>query len=112
MRVAKKINISRVVEYDENGKPLSNDACYLSWQDFYADAEAIKYSGICDNLMIVMLSMSSLVGLLILEFAVPLILKKGKTVGKLIMHIGLLGTDRVKSAHGSFCSGGDRAFCY
>lgn len=88
--------IACVVEYDENGKPLSNDACYLSWQDFYADAEAVKYSGICDNLMIVMLSMSSLVGLLILEFAVPLILKKGKTVGKLIMHIGLLGTDRVK----------------
>ena len=82
--------------YDEYGEVDENSSCYLAWKEFYEDEEALALRSKCDNLVIVMLSTSSLIALLISEFAVPLIFKNGQTLGMKIMHVGVIGTDRIR----------------
>ena len=82
--------------YDENGVADETSACWLAWEDFYQDEEAVAMRAKCDNLIIVMLSSSALIALLISEFAVPLLFKNGQTLGMKIMHTGVIGNDRIK----------------
>ncbi len=87
--------ISCEIKYD-NGEIVAGDPCYASWQEFYKDSEAVKLSQTCDNLMLVILSVGSLLAVLIVEFVVPLLFKNGQTLGKKIMHIALMGNDGIK----------------
>ena len=86
-----------VIEYNEDGSIKEDDPCYLNWKAFNADEEAMYYRTKCDNLMLLMLSSSTFLAVIILEFILPLIFKNGRTLGSLLMHIGLIRSDGVKA---------------
>ncbi len=58
--------------------------------------EAIEAYNMTVNLALIITSLSILVSYLLLEFAVPMILKNGQTVGKKVFGIGLVRQDCVK----------------
>ena len=58
--------------------------------------EAIEAYNMTVNLALIITSVSILVAYLLLEFAVPMILKNGQTVGKKVFGIGLVRQDCVK----------------
>lgn len=58
--------------------------------------EAVEAYNMTVNLALVITSLSILVSYLLLEFAVPLILKNGQTIGKKVFGIGLVRQDCVK----------------
>lgn len=60
------------------------------------DEEAIKVYGLVINLTLVITSVSILAAVMIGEFAVPLLLKNGQTVGKKIFGIGVMMTNGTK----------------
>ena len=60
------------------------------------DEEAIRLYATIMNLSLVILSCSILLSYLVLEFAVPLALKNGQTIGKKIFSIALMRSDCVK----------------
>ena len=60
------------------------------------DEECITLYATIMNLSLIILSFSILLGYLILEFAVPLILKNGQTLGKKIFSIAIVRSDCVK----------------
>ena len=61
--------------------------------------EAVEAYNMTVNLALVITSLSILAAYLLLEFAVPLIMKNGQTVGKKVFGIGLVRTDCVRVAH-------------
>ncbi len=60
------------------------------------DQPAMHAYSMMVNLTLVITTVSILLGYLILEFAVPLLLKNGQTLGKKIFGIGVIRTDGVK----------------
>lgn len=63
---------------------------------FSEDTDAIYYFNMIVRLTITIASISILLGYLALEFAVPLFLKEGRTLGKKIFGIGLMRTHGVR----------------
>ncbi len=61
--------------------------------------EAIEAYNMTVNLALVITSLSILAAYLLLEFAVPMVLKNGQTVGKKVFGIGLVRTDCVRVSH-------------
>lgn len=69
------------------------DAAY---QALTEDEEAMKAYNMVTSLMMLIVSLGILGGYLILEFAVPMWLKNGQTIGKKIFGIALMRVDGVK----------------
>lgn len=69
------------------------DAAY---QALIADQEAMHAYDMAVNLMLLMTTVGILLAILVLEFAVPLLLKNGQTVGKKVFGLGLVRTDGVR----------------
>ena len=67
-----------------------------AYAEFTKDADAIYYFNMVIWLTIVIVSISILLGYLALEFAVPLFLKEGRTLGKKIFGIGLMRTHGIR----------------
>ncbi len=65
-------------------------------KEFSADERLKKADAAVTNTVILMISMSFLLSYLILEFAVPLFLKNGQTLGKKIFSVALMRDDFVK----------------
>lgn len=61
-----------------------------AYEEFSKDTDAIYNFNMIIRLTITIASISILIGYLALEFAVPLLLKEGRTVGKKIFGIGLM----------------------
>ncbi len=61
-----------------------------------ADGEAAKTFSLVVNLTVVIVSVSLLLGFMLLEFAVPLLLGNGQTLGKKIFGVCLVRSDGVK----------------
>lgn len=60
------------------------------------DQQAMHAYSMMVNLTLVITSISILVGYLILEFAVPMLLRNGQTLGKKIFGIGVMRTDGIR----------------
>ena len=84
------------IQFTEKGEVVSNDPCYAAMNSFAKDEEAVRYSDLCDTLVLMILSVSCLIGVVIIDFVIPLLFKNGQTLGKKIMHIGLIGNDGIK----------------
>ena len=63
---------------------------------FSEDPRAVNSTNLVMNLTLMIVTLSFLISYLILEFAVPLFLKNGQTVGKKIFGIALMRDDGVK----------------
>ncbi|MBE6978337.1 MAG: RDD family protein [Ruminococcaceae bacterium] len=63
---------------------------------FAADKEAVHAYNMLTSLSVVIVSISALVACLVLEFAVPMALKNGQTVGKKIFGLGVMRAHGVK----------------
>lgn len=81
---------------DEAGNYDENDSCLLAQKSFNEDEDAVKYNLECNNLMLLMLSISSLLAVLLSEFVVPILIPNNKTIGYWSMHIGLISKECVK----------------
>ena len=66
------------------------DLYNAAYADFSQDTDAIYNFNMIVRLTITIASISVLLGYLVLEFAVPLFLKEGRTLGKKIFGIGLM----------------------
>jgi len=62
----------------------------------YKDTELMGLRTLVTNLMLIIATFSVLVSVLVLEFAVPLILKNGQTVGKKVFSLGVVRVDSVQ----------------
>ena len=69
------------------------DAAY---QALIADQDALRYYNLVVNQSLLMVTFGLLAAILVLEFAVPLWLGNGQTVGKKIFSLGLIRTDGVR----------------
>lgn len=67
-----------------------------AYEEFSKDTDAIYNFNMIIRLTITIASISILIGYLALEFAVPLLLKEGRTVGKKIFGIGLMRAHGVR----------------
>ncbi len=97
-------------EYDLDREAIA-DAAYSELSDetraqveaanaaLAADSEALYAYGMVTQLMLIIVSFGVLGGHIALEFAVPLLLKDGRTIGKKIFGVGLMRTDGVKIGH-------------
>lgn len=74
--------------YDERYKAAN--------EEYSHDEEAIKEFSLIINLSLIIISMGILFAVLITEFAIPLLLKNGQTVGKKVFAIGLVKNNCVK----------------
>ncbi len=72
---------------------LNYDQAYTA---FSSDEELVYAYNMSVSLMLVMISVSLLVGTVAVEFVVPLFLKNGQTVGKKIFGLALIRTDGIK----------------
>lgn len=61
-----------------------------------ADTEAIHAYNMVVNLSLLLTTLGILLAMLVLEFAVPLMLKNGQTIGKKCFSLGVVRTDGVK----------------
>ncbi|MBQ2953347.1 MAG: RDD family protein [Clostridia bacterium] len=64
-----------------------------------ADAEAVHSYQMVSTLSVLIVSLGLLASFLLLEFAVPLLLGDGQTIGKKIFGIGLMHTEGVRLGH-------------
>ena len=69
------------------------DAAYRA---LTADREALRYYNLVVNQSLLMVTFGLLAAILVLEFAVPVWLGNGQTVGKKIFSLGLIRTDGVR----------------
>ena len=76
----------------EQNKELYNAAA----EQFLKDEQAMEAYGMMCNLLILFVSIPLLIGVLIVEFVVPLILKNGQTVGKKVFGIAVVRVDSVR----------------
>lgn len=67
-----------------------------AYQALIADEEAMHAYNMLLNLSLLITTVGILLSVLVLEFAVPLWLKNGQTVGKKVFSLGLVRTDGVK----------------
>ncbi len=89
------IDFNEVVDYE--ALPEDVKAKYDAANEAFSSDEAVAKSfSLVVNLTLVIVSLGLLVGYLILEFAIPLILKNGQTLGKKIFGIALMRDDSVK----------------
>ena len=65
-------------------------------EQFKVDEEVLYYHNMCINLMLVIIVISVLIGYLITEFAVPMFIGNGQTLGKKIFGIGVMRYDGVR----------------
>lgn len=65
-------------------------------QAIQSDSEALRLNNLLAYMMITIASLSLLLAYLTLEFAVPLFLGNGQTVGKKIFGVGVMRTDSVR----------------
>ena len=63
---------------------------------FKADPEVMYNNQMVTNLSILIVTFSTLIGYVIMEFIIPLILKNGQTLGKKVFAIGVMRVDGVK----------------
>ena len=76
----------------ENEQSEIDDA----YEIFYNDKEVIYAYNMTFNLTLIMITLSTCLSFLLLEFAIPMILKNGQTVGKKIFGIGIVHVNGVK----------------
>jgi uncharacterized RDD family membrane protein YckC len=67
-----------------------------AYEDLSTDEEAMGVYNLMISLTIVVLSISTLVAVLLIEFVVPLIFGNGQTLGKKVFGLALMRTDCVK----------------
>ena len=72
------------------------DTYYQAYEALIADEEVLYLYNLVLNLTLLIITFSILLSLLILEFAVPMLLKNGQTLGKKIFGIALMRVDGVK----------------
>ena len=72
------------------------DACYLAWEAFYKDEEAVELLNTCTSLTLVAGSVGLLFGAAITYFAIPMLLKNGQTFGKKFMRIALINKNGIR----------------
>ena len=63
---------------------------------FKADPEVMYNNQMVTNLSLLIVTLSTLIGYVIMEFIIPLILKNGQTLGKKVFAIGVMRVDGVK----------------
>lgn len=78
--------------FSEDKKALYDGAA----EAFLKDQEAMNAYGMMSNLLLLFVSIPLLVGVMIVEFVIPLILKNGQTVGKKVFGIAVVRVDSVK----------------
>ncbi|MDY4788607.1 MAG: RDD family protein [Bacilli bacterium] len=66
------------------------------WTSFRKDEDALYYEGMVSNLNLFKITLDALLSELIVFCIVPLILRNGQTLGKKLMHLGLISTNEVK----------------
>ena len=71
-------------------------ACAAADEAVLADTEAMRTYSILANLSMVVITLSILLGIVLLEFVVPMLLKNGQTVGKKIFGIAVMRTSGVR----------------
>lgn len=86
------ISQSDYIAMDQQQKELFDEA----YQALVADDEVLYHYNMVVNLTILVTTFSILIALVILEFAVPLVLKNGQTVGKKLFALGLMRIDAVQ----------------
>ena len=87
-------NISRT---DYEALPEETKARYdEAYRELNDDEEAVYYFNLTINLSLVIITVSFLIGYLILEFALPMIFKNGQTLGKKIFGIAVMRTNGVR----------------
>lgn len=67
-----------------------------TYAQFAADKEAVHAYNMLTSLSVVIVSISALAACLVLEFAVPMVMKNGQTVGKKIFGLGVMRVHGVK----------------
>ncbi len=77
------------------------DACYLAWESFYADEEAVNLLNTCTSLTLVTGSVGLFGGALVAHFLIPLLLKNGQSFGKKFMRLAVISKQgiRVRPMH-------------
>ncbi len=92
-----KTHLFDVTEQAYTALSEQNRALYdQAAQAFLNDTEAMGAYDMMCNLLLLFVSIPTLVGYMIVEFAVPLILKNGQTVGKKVFGIGVVRVDSVR----------------
>lgn len=66
---------------------------YKAWLE---DEQAVKAYSMCQTLILLMISLSILVGYLVMEFIIPLVIGNGQTIGKKVFAIAVTRTNGVK----------------
>ena len=72
------------------------DACYVAWEAFYKDEEAVNLLNTCTSLTLVSGSVGLLCGAFFAHFLIPLLLKNGQTFGKKCMRIALINKNGIR----------------
>ena len=95
--LGKDMHLFDVTEQAYSALSEQNRALYdQAAEAFLQDAEAmVAYDMMC-NLLLLFVSIPLLVGYLVVEFAIPLILKNGQTVGKKVFGIAVVRVDSVR----------------
>ena len=87
-----EITEEEYLAFSEEKQQLYNDA----YKAFRQDKEFLYAYNMMLNLVTITISLSLLLGVAIVEFIIPLILKNGQTVGKKVFGIGLVRVDGVQ----------------
>lgn len=87
------IDFDRFDSYEDPVKVEAYDSAYRALLD---DNEAIKLYNQTTDLIIMITSLSLFIGMLGIEFVLPLIFKNGQTLGKKIFGLALMHTNEVK----------------
>lgn len=83
----------------EEFQKLTQEEQDIWWEAYYAlcdDTDAMYAYNMVVNLTLLIATFSILISFAVLEFAVPMLLKNGQTLGKKIFGIGVMRTDAVK----------------
>lgn len=67
-----------------------------AYEALVADEDAMHVYGMVVNLTMLIMSISILLGVLVMEFIIPLCFKNGQTLGKKIFSIGLMRADSIQ----------------
>ncbi len=86
-----------ISETEYNKLPQEQKNAYdAAWKALNADAEVIRTYSLITNLMLLIPSLGIFFAYAVLEFAVPLFLGNGQTVGKKIFQLGVMRCDGIK----------------
>ncbi len=86
------ISVEKYQELSQEEKDRYDDA----YEALIGDKEVLRTYDLVVNLTLIITSLSILISFLILEFAVPMFLQNGQTVGKKIFGIAVMRTNGVK----------------